>query len=216
MQPGADQRFGFQPLGVGVADQAGGETQEMPRVLRPAVDEVLPQAMAGLGCQRREFGKFGVGLVVARQERDLGAGVAAGARDLVDAVRPVAAPAQKPHHDKLGLGDDRLDVEIDRHVVAELHQVGETERRETGAQAGARVSQHGELGIGGRQHDDVAGRLAEIDRLGPVGDGAGLGGEKMHQGSWASTRAMASRSRPVSPMTTSSVRRISPGRQGRS
>ena len=37
-----------------------------------------------------------------------------------------------------------------------------------------------DLGIGARQHDDVAWRLRQVHRRRAVGDGAGFGGEEVH------------------------------------
>ena len=49
-----------------------------------------------------------------------------------------------------------------------------------GAAARLRRGEQRDLGVGARQHDDVARGLGEIDRRRPVGDDAGLGGEEMH------------------------------------
>ena len=74
----------------------------------------------------------------------------------------------------------RLAVEIDRRVVRELHEVGETHGGKRFAEGVARRRQRGELGVGGRQDDDVARGLSEVDRCAAVGDDARLGLEKMH------------------------------------
>ena len=84
---------------------------------------------------------------------------------------------------------------------------------------------------GGREHDDVARGLTEVDRFAAVGDDTRLGLEKVHFGKSiprlaserpacraqpVSIRPTAPSSRPLRPMTTSRVRRSSPSRQSRS
>jgi hypothetical protein len=67
-----------------------------------------------------------------------------------------------------------LDVEIHRERVGELEQVGEPEARPLARQPSPGVGQAGELGVRGREHDDLAGRLAEVDRGLDVGRGRRL------------------------------------------
>ena len=179
IEPGADQRPGFPPFGL-VTDEAGGEKEEIARVLGSAVNAVLPQPVVGLRTQRRQPRQFGVRLIVAGQKGNRDAVLAAHSGDLVGAVGPIAAPAQKPDDDDFRLGDDRVHVEIDGHVVAEMQEAGQAQTREIVCQTGARLRQRRELGIGRRQHDDVARRLAQVDRLGAVGNTPGLGGQQMH------------------------------------
>ena len=56
-------------------------------------------------------------------------------------------------------------MEVDRERVAQPLQVGEAQAGEALRQPGACGGEAGELGVGGREDDDVAGGLAEIDRL---------------------------------------------------
>ena len=79
-------------------------------------------------------------------------------------------------------------VAVDREVVAELHQVGEAERRRAIAESGLRLGEAGELGIGGREQHDIPRRLAEVDGVGAVLDGAGLRREQVQVGLLASDR----------------------------
>ena len=79
------------------------------------------------------------------------------------------------------MGDHLLGVEVDGHVVAEVEQAGEAKAWEIFApDARPRPGEQGELGVGGAQHHDVAGALAEVDGLAAVGDSPGLGGKQVH------------------------------------
>ena len=213
VQASAEERRRLTPFGI-AADQRRRVGQQIARVGRAAMDRVLPEAMTSLGLQGRDPGELGVGLVVARQHGERDAVRAAGLGDALDTVGPVADAAEQADNDEPRAGDDRVDVDVDRHVVGELQEVGETEARKVVAEARARGGEARELGIGGRQHDDVARRLAEVDGFRSVGDDARLGRQKMHQPAIAASTA--SRSRPVWPMITSCVARASPGRQSRS
>ena len=69
--------------------------------------------------------------------------------------------------------------------MGELHEVGEPQRGEVVAEAGAHAREAGQLGIRGGEEDDVAGGLSEIDGLGLVDRRAGSGLEEVHrEGEW--------------------------------
>ena len=78
------------------------------------------------------------------------------------------------------MGHDGIDIQVDRHVMFELQEIPEAEARHPVAGPFPGRRQRRKLGIGGRQHDDVAGRLAEIDGFRPVGDDSRRCREKMH------------------------------------
>ena len=126
VKPGPDQGPGFAPFGVETGE-AGGEFEEIEGVFRPPVDPVLPQPVLGLGGDRGQGRQFGVGLVVAGKEGHGDVPVPADAGDFVGAVGPIAAPAEKPDDDQLGVGDDVFGVMIDAMVVAEVQQAGQPE-----------------------------------------------------------------------------------------
>ena len=84
----------------------------------------------GLGGNRGQGRQFGVGLVVAGKEGHQDVPVPADAGDFVAAMGPIAAPAEKPDDDQLGVGDDVFGVMIDGMVVAEVQQAGEPEAGE--------------------------------------------------------------------------------------
>jgi len=75
--------------------------------------------------------------------------------------------------------DDFLNIQIDRHVVAKLHHVGEAERRDVvtiGGQIASGVGKQRQFGIRRRQKHHVARGLPEIDGFLSVGNGARLCG----------------------------------------
>ncbi len=188
------------------------------------------------------LGKFGVGLVIAGKKSDGNGSLAGNRGDLLDPVGPVASTPEQADHDKIGLRHDLLDIKIDREVVAEAEKVGEAQARPAVARcgirrgkSGPRCGEAGDLGVGRRQHDDLAGALAEIDGGGAVVDTAWPGCEQMHGSAApnahraadhsaasaavskpASIACTATLSTPRSAMTTSSLRRVSSARHGRS
>jgi len=180
-------------------------------ILRAAGDQVLAQPLAVRGRDGRARGEIGVWLGVARKHAEHDAAFACHGLDLVDTVAPVGRTAQHAQHDQPCMGEGLLDVEIDRERMLQLQQVGKAERE------GCRVmgaGQRGELAVGGGKDDDVGGGLCEIDGFGSAVNHARCRGEEVHQP--RSMAAIASRSMCFSPITTSSVPRLSPAFHGRS
>ena len=187
------ERGGLPPLGR-VPDEVRREREEIPGVRRPAVHAVLPQPMGALGGHRAEGGELGVRLVVARKEGERSRPGPARLDELLHPVGPVAGAAQHPGDHEPRVRDHRLDVEVHRHRVGELHEVREPERGEVVAEAGARAREARELGVRGGEEDDVARGLAEVDRLRLVDRRSSLRAQQVHR-----------RPRPAPP-----VRRLSP------
>ena len=207
VKPGPNQGPGFPPFRV-KAGKAGGEFEEIEGVFRPAVDPVLPQPVLGLGGNRGQGRQFGVGLVVAGKEGHRDVPVPAKAGDFVGAMGPIAAPAEKPDDDQLRVGDDVFGVMIDGMVVAEVQQTGEPEAGKIpGVQFRPRLRQRRQFHIGGRQHDDVARALVQMDGVRAVGNSAGLGDKLMHGKSalyfpGATSASFKTRGRPAVTDTT--------------
>src|SRR3546814_13088294 len=82
---------------------------------------------------------------------------------------PVALATQETHHHQLRGGDHLLDVEVDRHIVAELHEVGEAQAGCGLAERGSNLSlgggERGQLAVRGREEGDLAGVLPGVDRF---------------------------------------------------
>ena len=180
VEAGPRQRGGLAPFDR-VADEVGREGEQVARIRRPAMHAVLPQAVGGLRRYGAERGERRVRLVVAGKERERNGRSPAGLGELLDPVGPVAGAPEHPRDDELRLRDDRIDVEVHRHRMGELHEVGEPQRGEAVAEAGARASEAGQLGVRGGEEDDVAGGLSEIDGFGLVDRRAGSGLEEVHR-----------------------------------
>jgi len=83
--------------------------------------------MGGFGGEAGPGGQLGVGLIVAGQEGD-GDGALAGCRgQLLEAIGPIAAPAQQPHHHHLGMADHLIHIKVHRHGMAQMQKAGEAE-----------------------------------------------------------------------------------------
>ena len=83
-------------------DKAGREPQQPFRIADPAMDQIGPQPPpVGLG-QRREARELRVLARIARQGRQPDAALPAEGRQPLDAVGPVAAPAQHARDDECG------------------------------------------------------------------------------------------------------------------
>ncbi len=169
------KRRGLLPGPRGRGDGGGEPGEQMARVVRPAVHEVEPEPASGLDRGGRPVGEIGIGAVVARQERQGDAPRPADGGEALDPVRPVAATAEEPDDDIAGVRHDPLGVEVDRVGMVELEKVGQAQARCRGAERAMPGLEHGELGLGGREDDQIGGRLGEIDRLAAVGvDGGGV------------------------------------------
>ena len=142
----------------------GGVAQAVERVVGAAFPQVSPEAAAGVRVEAGEGVEFRVRPVVPRQQRHRRFQRA----QPLDAVRPVAAPAEQTDHDEPGAGEYALDMQVHGKVVAERHDVGEAESRGLlilGEPFSLRFGEQREFGVGRAQDRDVARRLAEIDRF---------------------------------------------------
>ena len=86
----------------------------------------------------------------------------------IDSVAPPVESAEQAHDDDLGVARACVDPEIDRHRVAELAEMHQPERWQRVLVGGVGRCQPGEIAVDEGQHDDIARRLAEIDRLDDV------------------------------------------------
>jgi hypothetical protein len=109
--------------------------------------------------------QLGIGLIVAGQQGERYVPLAAHGRELLDAVRPIADPAQEAHHHHFGPAHYPVRVEVNREVVAELHEVGEAQARQVVAERPGSSRKVRKLRVGGREDQDVGRLLAEVDRL---------------------------------------------------
>ena len=163
----------------GGARLRGKAPQPIPEVFRPARAEIGVEAGAGLGRQGREGVEARVRPVVAGQHREphaVGPGDRGGA---LDAVAPVVEAAEAADDADPGAGDHRVDVEIDRHRVAQLRHLGEPQRGQ--ARFGrVRAGDGRQIRIGEGQEHDLARRLAEIDGRLALVEGDRIEADQVH------------------------------------
>jgi hypothetical protein len=144
---------------------AGKGAQQGAQILAAAFAEEAEQGVQLRGWQRRGGGEAGVVTIFARQHRELDGARARQRRQPFDAVSPPIEAAEQAHDDHPGVGGDAVDPQIDRHGMAQVAQMREPHARQHGAFRFPRRGKAGEVAVGEREHDDLARRLAEIDRF---------------------------------------------------
>ncbi len=175
VEAGMEQGRGLAP-GLAAPEQGRGIGEQLLGIGEAALDAVAPKPLAGVLRQGAPAGQLGIGPVIAGQAGQLNAARPAGAGDLLDAVAPIGAAAKQAEDDQAGVAQHALDIEIDRERMGEAQEIGEAERGRVGGAVGLGLGQAGQLGVGGREIEDVARALAEIDGLAVVvgGDLAGV------------------------------------------
>ena len=179
VQAGAHQRGRLAP-GLLAPQQRGSVGEELARVVETAVDQVVPEPATGLCGQGAPALQLRVGLIVSREDRVRDAAGAARRNRLLQTVGPVAAAAQQTQYHQARAADHLFDVQVHRHRMAELQEIGEAQARGTVRPSRLGGGEAGQLGVGGRQKHDVARRLAEVDRLSGILRRRRLRLEQMH------------------------------------
>jgi hypothetical protein len=145
----------------------GHQLQGAGGVLRPAFAQIEIERgdlLGGRGRQRREAR---VRPRVAGQQGERNSARAAEGGELLAAVAPVVEPADQPHGHASGVGDDLLGVEVHRHRVAQLGEIGEPQARPVRPELRPGRRQRGEVGVRERQEHQLGRGLPEI--LGDLG-----------------------------------------------
>ena len=142
--------------------------------------EILPDAMNVLGLQGRLPGQVRIRLVVAGDCGEPDAAPPTGNRDLLNAIGPIARAAEQAHDHQPGVRHHVFNIQVDRHVMTQLQEICETQARHTCTRPRLRAREGGKFSIRCRQKDDIARRLAEVDRFRPIGDNARRHREQMH------------------------------------
>ena len=124
---GAQQRCGLGPFIV-ATEKGPGIAEQRLGVGEAAMHAILPEPMADIGGKGAKARQFLIRLIVAGKNGKGNALRSAGCGDLLQAVWPIAPPAEQAEHHQFCLGDDRLDIKIDRHRMGEAQHVGEPER----------------------------------------------------------------------------------------
>ncbi|MCY1232106.1 hypothetical protein D9M72_445790 [compost metagenome] len=164
---------------VRACHQRLGIVEEQAGIVGAALVEIGPEPLAVIGLNRRKRFKARVRLVVARQHRDLET-VSDGRRmQGFEQIAEIAGATERPDDDQLRMTCRALDIGIDRHRVHQVHEAGNAQAQATVTPA-VGGGDRGELGVGGRQEQDVGRRLPKVDRLVAVGDRSFLGEKQMH------------------------------------
>ena len=128
--------------------------------------QVLPQPMLGVGVQGRKSNQFRIWLVVAGQKSEGNTLPYTNRRNLITTIGPIAPSTQNAQHHKLSVGDDVFDVQINGHVVRQVHQVGQAHAwKSIRRPPGTGLGQQGQFRIGGGNNDDITRCLTEIHGL---------------------------------------------------
>ena len=104
-----------------------GKVEQGQNISGAALGAVLPQPVAVGGSQRGIFGEFRIGRIVTRHHGQLDAVLPAGRGELFNTIRPIPHPAHETDDHQFRLRNRFFHIEVDRHVVIELHEVGETQ-----------------------------------------------------------------------------------------
>ena len=105
------------------------EVERAAHVLRTAGGEEGIEPRKRRAIDGGKLGEPRVVAAVAREQRQRNALRPRGVGDLLGAVAPIVEAAEQADHDAARAGDHLLDIEIDRHRVAEPRKIGEAERR---------------------------------------------------------------------------------------
>ncbi len=154
--------------------------QHRIEIVRPAGGEQAMQRAPFRLADRRALQQQRIGIGVARQQRELQAPARGKRAEFVDAIGPIARPAEQPHDNKIGMAHRLFEPKIDREIIGKAQKIGQPDIPAPGPVDGAG---HGrKLTVGRRHEDDLSRRLAEIDGLAFLLMLPSLSRQQMHQG----------------------------------
>ena len=105
------------------------EVERAAHVLRTACGEEGIEPRQRRAIDGGKLGEPRVLASVARKQRQRNALCPRGVGDFLGAIAPIVEAAEQADHHAARAGDHLLDIEIDRHRVAEPRKIGEAERR---------------------------------------------------------------------------------------
>ena len=179
-QAGLQQRHCFRRF-LAIAQQMTALEQEIAGVLRTALDEIAMQHAAAIWRQGGIFRQFFIRLVVTGQHRQLDPVCDGYGMQPFQPVGPIAFAAEYADDDKPGTGNRLLGIDIHRHRMGKLHEIGEAYGWCVLVQIACRSCKAAQFGVCGRKKNKIGGRLAEIDGLFAFIDRAFLGQQQMHR-----------------------------------
>ena len=142
--------------------------QERAQILAPALAEIAQQRVEFGARQGRGVGQPGVVAILAGQDRKRDPLFARHRCDPFDAVTPPVEPAEQAQQNHLGMDADAIDPQIDRQGMAQVAQMREAHAWQRVALDRPGRREPGEVGVGERQHENIARRLAQVDWFGDL------------------------------------------------
>ncbi len=142
---GAD-RCGFLP-GQGRTDQARGITQRIAQIFDSALPKEALEQIARDRRDRRHRGEARIGPFVARQGGEQHAILARQIGKALQTVAPVVDTSQAARDHDLRPRCDAVDVEVDRHRVLQLPEIGEPQGRQPSSVALPRRRQGRQIAV---------------------------------------------------------------------
>ena len=147
---------------VGAVQHGAGVGQKSAGVGRPALDHIGPERIVILARDRGQAPQVGVGFVIAGQGDKGHARVMQMGGVLLQPVFPVPRPAQHAGDHQFGFGRAGLDMQIDRHRVLQVGQIGQPQGGGIG-HFRAGLGQGGQFCIGGGYKHHIGRSLAKVD-----------------------------------------------------
>ena len=120
-------------------------------------------------------------MIVTWQKCQCDIALTASLGDALDPVWPISHTAEASDHDELRVPDDRVDIKVDRHVVRQGHEIGETQGWMSFIRVRDCLGEASELCIRSRDKYDISRTLAKIDSLAAVNDLTRLRRQQMHR-----------------------------------
>ena len=124
IKPRPQKRLWFQPIAI-LSNKRRRKIQKCLSVLTSPVNAILPEPVTGIWSHCRPGHEIIVWLVIPWEEDQRNIITLARIDDLFDAIRPITDPAQKPHNNEFCFGNDLLAIQVNGHVMRELHEVCE-------------------------------------------------------------------------------------------
>ena len=120
-------RLGGRPWSGASPARCGHEIERAARIFRTAFGEIAIEPGEHRVPHGGKLREPRILAAIARQKRERHAGGAGGVGQLLGAVAPIIEPAEQADDHAAGAGDHLLDIEVDRHRVAEPGEIGEAQ-----------------------------------------------------------------------------------------
>ena len=124
VQPGFQQRF-CRDRCFTLTQKMGAGTQKALHVPGAAFIQIAPQPVRLFKGKCRMRYQSGIRPGISRQHREKNVFVPRQSRDLLQSVGPVGGAAEQPQDDETGSAKRLFEIEIDRVIMAQRHEVGE-------------------------------------------------------------------------------------------